>query len=416
MTENLLESLKGYITPDLISKASSMLGESEGGITKGIAAVFPTLLSGLLNKTGDSGAMGSIMSLISDNQSSSAGVLSNVAGLLSSNSAASGVGASLLGTLFGNNQSKITDLISNVSGIKGSSASSLMGLAAPLLVSHFAKSNTSLSGLTSLLSSQKSNILAAAPLGLSSMAGFANMFGGDLKNAASNVTSSTEGGSGFPKWLLPLLLIGAAIAALFFFTKGCEKKELNTTEITTAIDSAKTDVANAVDSTATAVSDATTATIDALGKFFALKLPNGIELNVPELGIENKLATWVGDKTKMVDKTTWFNFDRLLFDTDKSTLHASSQEQLKNIAEIMKAYPTMEIKIGGYTDNTGDAKANVKLSDARAKTVKDELVKLGVAANRLAAEGYGDQFPVASNDTEEGRAQNRRIAVRVTKK
>jgi outer membrane protein OmpA-like peptidoglycan-associated protein len=82
----------------------------------------------------------------------------------------------------------------------------------------------------------------------------------------------------------------------------------------------------------------------------------------------------------------------------------------------MKAYPQADLKIGGYTDNTGDKKANVKLSDDRAKDVMAELVKRGIDAKRLAAEGYGDQYPVASNDTEEGKAKNRRVSARVTKK
>jgi len=74
------------------------------------------------------------------------------------------------------------------------------------------------------------------------------------------------------------------------------------------------------------------------------------------------------------------------------------------------------IKLGGYTDNTGNPQANQKLSADRANTVMNELIRLGIDPARLAAEGYGEQFPVAPNDTEAGRAQNRRIAVRVTKK
>ena len=128
------------------------------------------------------------------------------------------------------------------------------------------------------------------------------------------------------------------------------------------------------------------------------------------------MVTFINDKTKAVDKTTWFSFDRLLFETGKSTLKAESQEQLKNMSEILKAYPAVELKIGGYTDNVGDAKKNLALSDERAKSVLAELVKLGVEESRLKAEGYGDQHPVADNATDEGKAQNRRIDVRVTKK
>jgi outer membrane protein OmpA-like peptidoglycan-associated protein len=74
------------------------------------------------------------------------------------------------------------------------------------------------------------------------------------------------------------------------------------------------------------------------------------------------------------------------------------------------------IKLGGYTDNTGDPEANLKLSQQRAETVMADLVKLGVDANRLKAEGYGQEHSVADNSTEEGRAKNRRIDLSVTSK
>lgn len=89
---------------------------------------------------------------------------------------------------------------------------------------------------------------------------------------------------------------------------------------------------------------------------------------------------------------------------------------MKNVAEILKAFPSVEIKLGGYTDNSGDPKANLKLSDDRAKSVMAELVKMGIEAKRLAAEGYGDQHPVADNNTPEGKEKNRRVSIRVTKK
>jgi outer membrane protein OmpA-like peptidoglycan-associated protein len=165
-----------------------------------------------------------------------------------------------------------------------------------------------------------------------------------------------------------------------------------------------------------AVDAATKAIMDKLGKFMPTKLPNGIELNLPEFGVEKKLIAFIEDKSKPVDKTTWFSFDRLDFETGSATLKPTSAEQLKNIAEIMKAYPKVGLKIGGYTDNTGNADANLKLSQTRAENTKQELVKLGVDAKRLEAEGYGEKHPVADNSTEEGRQKNRRIDLRVTSK
>lgn len=147
-----------------------------------------------------------------------------------------------------------------------------------------------------------------------------------------------------------------------------------------------------------------------------LTLDGGVSLKgVNAEGIEANLLDFI-KSDKAVDKETWFDFDRLTFETGSATLKPESQEQLKNIAEILKAFPNVNIKLGGYTDNTGNANSNLKLSGDRAASVKGELVKLGIDGGRLESEGYGQEHPVASNDTEEGRAQNRRISVRVTKK
>lgn len=410
MKDNLLQILKGYITPEVISKASSTLGESEDGVSKAITSLIPTVLNGLVHKTDDTDAMGNIYSLLKQNNSHSDNILSNITSLLSGNenSNSIGIGSKLIDMLFGDKMPKINDMVSNSSGIKSASTTALLGMITPMIMSHFGKTGISLAGLTSLLTTQKSAIVAARPVGLNAIAGFANVSSRNLKE--DNTTS------GFPKWLFPVLLIGAALVALYFLTKSCNKVESVSAPITTSADSLALDASKVIDSTVANTTTVVTDATAALGKFFSFKLPNGVELNAPEKGIENQLVTWMSDKTKVVDKTTWFNFDRLLFETGKSTLKPESQEQLKNISEIMKAFPTVEIKLGGYTDNTGDAAANLKLSGERANTVMAELVKLGVAKSRVAAEGYGIQFPVATNDTEEGRAQNRRIAVRVTKK
>jgi outer membrane protein OmpA-like peptidoglycan-associated protein len=156
-----------------------------------------------------------------------------------------------------------------------------------------------------------------------------------------------------------------------------------------------------------------------LGDWTDIELPGGVKINALSAGVEAKLLGFIQDKEKVIDETTpaeWFDFDHLLFDTGKSTLQAESEKQLKNVFEILKAFPSAEVKIGAYTDNTGDAEANKKLSTERAQAVVAELEKLGVEKKRMKAEGYGQEHPVAPNDTEEGRAKNRRVSVRVTKK
>ncbi|HRE89503.1 MAG TPA: OmpA family protein [Myxococcota bacterium] len=151
---------------------------------------------------------------------------------------------------------------------------------------------------------------------------------------------------------------------------------------------------------------------------FAKALSTGFEVKGAASGIESQLIAFVEDATKVVDKTTWFNFDRLTFQTGSAALDLeASKEQLANMVEILKAFPTVKLKVGGYTDNTGSAEANKKISQQRADAVVAALVEAGIAKERLEAEGYGPEHPVCeANDTEECRAQNRRIAVRVTEK
>ena len=90
--------------------------------------------------------------------------------------------------------------------------------------------------------------------------------------------------------------------------------------------------------------------LERLGKFLTVKLPGGVDLNVLEFGVEKKLIAFIEDPGKPVDKTTWFTFDRLEFETGSANLKPSSMEQLKNVAAILKAYPKVALKLGGYVE------------------------------------------------------------------
>ncbi len=150
-----------------------------------------------------------------------------------------------------------------------------------------------------------------------------------------------------------------------------------------------------------------------LGGLVQRTLPNGVALSIPQFGMESRLLESIPGASLPIDHA-WFGFDRLSFDSNSATLRAESTEQLANIAQILKAYPTLHIMIGGFTDNTGDAAANLQLSQARANSVMQELTKMAIDVNRLEARGYGETSPVADNSTEAGRLRNRRVALRIT--
>ncbi len=154
-----------------------------------------------------------------------------------------------------------------------------------------------------------------------------------------------------------------------------------------------------------------------LGEVKTIDLPNDAKV---QLAIGSDLYN-MHEKIKandatLLDKTSWFTLQDLYFEKGSNTLKASSATALKNLYEIATAY-NLNVKLGGYTDNTGDSAKNVQLSTLRAETAKAALIKLGLAANRVETEGYGPLFPKCNTDASAAcLAQNRRIDVRITKK
>ncbi len=104
----------------------------------------------------------------------------------------------------------------------------------------------------------------------------------------------------------------------------------------------------------------------------------------------------------------------IFFVTGKSQLQPSSRAQLNLIAQYLKQYPSTTWEVQGHTDNTGNADANMKLSQSRAQAVVDYLVGQGISKSQLTAKGYGQTQPAVSNDTADGRSQNRRVEFKRT--
>jgi OOP family OmpA-OmpF porin len=395
MAGSIVDSLMGMLGPQVVGPIASRMGESTDTVQRGLQSGSAAMLAGIAAKADQPGFMSQIFSLVT-HPANSSGALSSVASNLGS--AAPGSGTPLVdlasrftSSIFGSSQSAITDAVGRFSGLGGGKASHLMAMAAPLVLGvlgqHVRENGLSAGDLGSALKAEAPNLQRFLPSGIGSL------LSGGIPSVATVAPAAVAAGAA-NRWLLPGVVIAALIlAALWFFHRS---------------------KAPAPEAETPAPVSAPAATLPA--GFFKLKLPDGTELNVPESGIENQLATFIADSSKPVDKTTWFNFDRLTFDTGKATLQSSSQEQLDNVAAILKAYPNVHVKVGGYTDNSGKAAANLKLSDDRAKNVMEALVAGGIDKARLEAKGYGDAHPVASNDTEEGRAQNRRISLLVTQK
>ncbi|WP_294221772.1 sodium/proton-translocating pyrophosphatase, partial [uncultured Chryseobacterium sp.] len=151
------------------------------------------------------------------------------------------------------------------------------------------------------------------------------------------------------------------------------------------------------------------------GAIKEVELKDGKKIKIGEGSQLYQLYNAVKNKDQgVLDPNKWYTIENLYFERGSSDLRPGSDAQLLNLVELLNAYPTMKIKLGGYTDNIGNEESNQKLSNLRAQTVKLKLLELGVGGDRVEAEGYGSQYPVcAANDTEECMAKNRRIDVRV---
>ncbi len=414
MSFNLMDAAKGLFTSELLGKASSFLGESEGGISKAMTGIVPTVLSGLVSKTSTHEGAGAVAHMV--DEQSNAGILGNLGGFFGNDGGGLlNKGAGLLSSLFGGKSDGITSLISNFAGVKSSTATSLLSMALPAVLGLIGKhtSGGGASGIASLLSSQKDNIAAAMPAGLnlSSILGGAGPSVSNVAPAAKATATHyaeeavEKTGGGAMRFLLPLLLLAAAaMGAYYFFNKN---KGDDTEKATTTVTETPKDTSIPAP------------TMVGGKESLKVKLADGTEIDAFKGGVEDKLVAFLSTNWKALGadslKKIWYDFDNLNFDLGKSTITTESMGQVKNLAAILKAYPDAKIKVGGYTDKKGDAAGNKKLSQSRADAVIAALKGLGSnAAQLLGGEGYGSQFAtVAAEASDEERRKDRRTAVSV---
>lgn len=233
----------------------------------------------------------------------------------------------------------------------------------------------------------------------------------DIEKIAKDVRETPDTSIRMFKRVLPILLmllLAFSLWAYFHLTTCCKKTE----------DTTKEQISNTSIPTTTVLDEeaklAQAKWSQTLGESTELVLPDGSKINVPANGFERKLVDYLQKGCLGDIKSTWFNCDRLLFQSGSANLNNVSLEQINALTTLMNAYPNAKFKVGGYTDNTGDATKNLTLSSERANAVMNAIVNAGVVANRLTAEGYGQKHPVCpNNDSEECKEKNRRVAIRV---
>lgn len=441
MAAALLNQISNEFGGETLTHISSAVGESPGKIKTALGDILPALLGGLASKAQTKEGAHELLDVIHQNHLDTE-QYDHVGDAIKSPDAMSRLmdtGKPLLDTVLGGRSGAVTDMVATHAGINPTSSKSLMSLALPLVLGLLGRrvGGEGESGLMNLLGKPKSFLQdapagVASALGLGGAAGMAGMSGAadaatgaarstlseldqraqsyraEAPHLASSAPAAAATTPAWRKWILPVL-IALGLVVLYTYFMGRREPE------PPAAPAVPTTTVPAVPEAPVAPSATAPATTEQPATSGGGQ-PAGVTLNLPADSIERKLLVFIQDPNQKATGETWFSLDKIAFETDSATLKPSSQEQLRNVADILKAHPQVTLKIGGYTDNTGNPAHNLQLSRDRATNTMNQLVSLGIEQSRLTAEGYGDKSPVADNATEKGRQRNRRVDVSVTNK
>lgn len=391
---SLVTQLMNEFRGDALNSVAATLGESSARTQSALGGVLPALVGGIADKSSTTDQAASLLELIKRNNLDSP-TFGDVASALKAPGGINGLinmGRPLLESLLGRHTGAIADWAASLSGMNRTSSSSLLSLVVPIVLGAIAKrvrsSGWSVSNLMGLLGEQRS-FMSEAPAGL------ADLFKRDVdvreteeerdvgtytsepmhREPVVHAAPREQVGYEEPRrgsswlWALPLLLLIPFLG--YLMSRGSETRRV------------------AVDRTP------------------AIETPRTV---VPE---PMKPVATAGTETRAAVPSDIKPFT-LVFLTGSSRLTPASEKQLQECADFLKAHPTARASVNGYTDNSGNADANLKLSQSRAEATMHRLEGLGIDGSRLTAQGYGESSPVADNDTAAGRLQNRRVEIRPT--
>lgn len=371
--DNIMNTTQSFLTPDYIKKLSSVLGQPMDKVQSSLRTVLPTFLLGLFNKGSSAEGADSIVKMVQTSSFDNNSLPENI-----NDTSYLQKGENVVNNIFGSNLGSVTNTLGTSTGLGSSGIQKMMGLIAPIVMgvvgTKVKSERLNATGLAGFFRQQKSLVSSLMPSSLATLVGV-----GGVKSftKSGRVTAERSKPMG-SRWgllaLLALLLIG------FFYWFAVQRFQKIVTE-PNQTEAAKIQPAPTQPSAAPV-------SLGQLGAFLAS--PNAAEL--PKR----------------------FNFENLSFATGTVSLSSSSTAEIDQIAAAMKQYPNVTARIEGFTDNVGNPGINQTLSDGRAMVVRDMIIGKGIDPSRLEATGRGQDAPIAPNETEEGRAKNRRIEFVIT--
>jgi OmpA-OmpF porin, OOP family len=380
----IIESLRELVSPTIVSALSRQTGESESGISRGLSAAIPAIASTIAGRADDQGFMKNLFDLATKTAAGPEAISALASAPTTGIDTTSPIGGWLSG-LFGHNLSEVAASMARYAGISRASATSLLLIAAPLVLGYIGRlvrsDDLSIAGLADLLRRHRAQLASSIPTGFK----MPEVFSAPYEKARAAGDMAIKGMS------VPLMALLAAlcVGGLIWWSRQ-QPVEVARTEI----------IAPVVGTTGTVVGS------------FVRTLPGNATITIPAVGsAEDRLSLYLASANPGETNIT---LDRISFDNDSAVLTGESIVQLDNIATILRAYPRAHVAVVGHTDSVGDEAANVVLSRARANTVAAKLTADGVQPQRVHAEGHGSQQPMADNATEAGRAQNRRVELGVS--
>lgn len=420
MENSFLTHIKRFIQPEFIEALSLNSSDSKESLQKAYDVTIPSILKKINDS--DSSVLQNILSKAQNVFTGSGDMNSRLSSV-----------SNIISELFGSDYGTLKQSVSNYANISSTSTDSVLKTSFIGILDYFKDltPDFDFSIIKNFISSKMPEINGLIPASLSGFAA-ANIPNfkkeehvvNDQINKVVNENEKNQyktndspykdpkddkSGNWFKYALIPLLL---GVLVIFLLYRMCDNDNKTTEEVVVTQDTLTDDISTQTTTTTTVVNRESS----------IVKLHDGTELNAYKGGIEEQLVAFLdkGDYKNMSEddlKSIWFDFDYLNFDTAKSTITTDTKIQLDNIAAILKAYPDAMIKIGGYTDKTGDENFNKKLSNDRANAVKSYLSDKGFGAQIDGAEGYGSEHAkYAADAPEEQRVLDRRVSLSVRNK